>query len=525
MLLFLLVGVYIGQRTAIRPHTLPIDTSKELSKLELVIQQIQSHYVDTVNVPELIESTLPLIMEKLDPHSDYISAEDMAQANESIEGNFDGIGVTFNMPNDTVVVMSVIAGGPSERAGIQPGDRIVTVNDSLIAGQQLSQNVVVKILRGRRGTKARLGIARHGEERLVPITVIRDKVPVKSVEAAYMINEEVGYIKLSKFSKTTHKEFLEAVTLLRKEGMRSLVFDLRGNSGGLLEQSFEIANEFLEQDNLIVYTEGRVRRRNDYRATGDGQCRDVRIAVLIDENSASASEIMAGAIQDNDRGVIVGRRSFGKGLVQEPVFFSDNSGLRISVARYYTPTGRLIQKPYTKDNRQAYEHELIDRYKNGEMSTSDSAKMSGERFYTPQGKVVYGGGGIMPDVFVPIDTTGVNAWFLTINRRNLIYLFALQFVDQHRKELNAIQSLNKLTIYFSNYRFDALFRRYAADMGLVATDTEWEECRHIIDVHLRAYIGRNTPMENQAYYMMIAEIDSTLEKAVSLLMNNEPERK
>ncbi|MDR0729317.1 MAG: S41 family peptidase [Prevotellaceae bacterium] len=517
LILFLLIGIYIGQRTTTRQYTLSLDAANELSKLELVIQQVQDNYLDTVHVSALIEGALPLIMAELDPHSLYISAEDMSRANESIEGNFDGIGVTFNMSNDTVVVMSVIAGGPSERAGIRPGDRIITVGDSLIAGRQLEQNAVVKMLRGQRGTKVRLGIARSGEENLLPVTIVRGKIPVKSVDAAYMINRETGYVRLSKFSKTTYHEFLDAMSAMRTTGMKNLILDLRGNVGGLLEQSFEIANEFLEKDNMIVYTEGRVRPRRDYKATGEGRYRDIRLAVLIDENSASASEIVAGAIQDNDRGLIVGRRSFGKGLVQEPIFFSDNSGLRLSVARYYTPTGRSIQKPYTNNSLQAYENEVHDRYRSGEMSTSDSAKMSGERFYTPQGKVVYGGGGIMPDIFVPIDTTGFNAYFLSVNRKNLIYRFALQFTDQHRAALNAIHNPDELNDYFTGYRFDVLFRRYAAGLGVVATDTEWKECRHLIDTHLRAYIGRNTPLEDKAYYMTIAKIDNTLSKAIEEL--------
>ncbi|MDR1680635.1 MAG: S41 family peptidase [Prevotellaceae bacterium] len=516
-ILFLLAGIYIGQRASTHGHTFRLDASNDFSKLELVVQQIQDNYLDTVDVAELIEGALPVILEELDPHSVYISAVDMPQANESIEGNFDGIGVTFNMPNDTVVVMNVIAGGPSERVGIHPGDRIVTVDDSLIAGRQLDQNAIVRMLRGQRGTKVRLGIARPGEDQRLAITIVRDKIPVKSADAAYMINGETGYIRLSKFSKTTHTEFLAGIDALRSEGMTSLVLDLRGNGGGLLEQAFEIANEFLDKGNLIVYTEGRVRPRHDYFATGTGRCRDIRLAILIDESSASASEILAGAIQDNDRGLIVGRRSFGKGLVQEPVFFSDNSGLRLSVARYYTPTGRSIQKPYSRNNRQAYENELYDRYRHGEMSSSDSAKMSGEQFHTPQGKVVYGGGGIMPDVFVPIDTTGVNAYFLSVNRKNLVYLFALEFTDRHRETLNEIQSFDKLNACFAAYRFDSLFRRYAAERGVVATDAAWNECRLLIDTHLRAHIGRNTPLEDNAYYRTLASIDNTLAKATEEL--------
>ncbi len=515
-LVLLLVGIFLGQRIAMRPHTLPLNAGRELSKLELIVEQIQESYVDTVNVSQLIEETLPAFMEELDPHSVYISASDMAQANESIEGNFDGIGVTFNMSNDTVIVMSVIAGGPSERVGVIPGDRIITVDDSLVAGRKMEQNNVVKMLRGKRGTKVNLGIERAGETNLVHFTVTRDKIPVKSVDAAFMINATTGFIKISKFSKTTHAEFVEAIETLQTQGLKNLVLDLRDNSGGLLDQSFEVANEFLEQDNLIVYTEGRSRPRHDFKATGRGRCKDVNLAVLIDERTASASEIVAGAIQDNDRGTIVGRRSFGKGLVQEPIMFSDNSGIRLTVARYYTPTGRSIQKPYEKNNKQAYENELYERYKHGEMNTSDSSKFSGEQYKTPKGKIVYGGGGIMPDVFVPLDTMGMNKYYESVSRKSFVYRFALQFTDQHRMELNAIKSLDKLKSYLARYKFDAMFRSYAAEKGVKATEAEWRECRHILDAQLRAYIGRNTPLEESAFYSEIMSIDNALEAALKV---------
>jgi carboxyl-terminal processing protease len=516
LLVFLLIGVYIGQRTGHRKITVSLDTSRELNKLELIMEQIQQNYVDTVNVSELIENTLPLFMEALDPHSIYIPATEMLKANESIEGNFDGIGVTFNMPDDTVVVMNVIAGGPSEKAGIIPGDRIVSVDDSTIAGKNISQNRVVEMLRGKRGTRVSLGVVRSGEERLVHIAVMRDKIPVKSVEAAYMINPTTGFIRLSKFSKTTHTEFLTAVKSLQKQGMTNLVFDLRGNTGGLLEQSFEVANEFLEKGNLIVYTEGRARERSDYFATGSGSCRNIGLALLIDESTASASEIVAGAIQDNDRGTIVGLRSFGKGLVQEPILFSDNSGLRLSVARYYTPTGRSIQKPYTKNHRQEYENELWERYRNGEMNSADSSKLVGQIFRTPKGKELYGQGGIMPDVFVPIDTTGINKYYIAASRRNLLYRYALQFTDEHRAALNDIRSFQALDRFFAQYDMGALFRSYTAKNGLQASREEWEECRIRIETHLRAYVGRNTPLDENAFFYIIANVDTTLNTAVAL---------
>jgi len=511
LLIFLLVGIFLGQRIAVRPPVLQLKADREISKLELILGQIQANYVDTVNLIEIIENILPSVMEELDPHSLYIPATAMAQVNESIEGNFDGIGVTFNMPNDTIVVMSVITGGPSERVGIIPGDRIITIDDTVVAGRKIVQDDVLKMLRGKRGTKVELGVERIGEVKPVYFTIVRDRIPVKSVDAAYMMDAATGFIKVSKFSKTTHAEFVEAVENLQAQGMKKLVLDLRDNGGGLLDQAFEITNEFLERNNLIVYTEGRNRPRANLYATGSGRCKDIELAILIDERTASASEIVAGAIQDNDRGMIIGRRSFGKGLVQEPIMFSDNSGIRLTVARYYTPTGRCIQKPYEKSNKRAYENELLERYRHGEMSTSDSSKFDGEQYRTPKGKIVYGGGGIMPDVFVPVDTVGINNYYLSVSRKSLQERFVLRFTDQHWSELNKIKNLKQLKSYLTNFRFDTMFRAYAKERGVTATDSEWRECRHIIDAQLRAYIGRNTPLDDNAYFELIRPIDNTMD--------------
>ncbi|MDR0694984.1 MAG: S41 family peptidase [Prevotellaceae bacterium] len=516
LIAFLILGVFIGQYITRPQRTISIDGQGKWSKLALIFQQIEENYMDSVNAEELVENTLPFLTEILDPHSLYIPAADMADANEAIEGNFDGIGIVFNMTNDTVVVMNVVNGGPSERAGIHPGDRIITVNDSVIAGRKVEQNAVVKMLRGKRGSRVTIGIERYGEEALVQVVIVRDKIPVKSVDAAYMMNATTGFIKISKFSKTTHKEFIAAIELLQKNGMKNLILDLRGNSGGLLEQAFQVANEFLDNGNMIVYTEGRARPRYEYRATNHGSCRHINLAILIDKGSASASEIVAGAIQDNDRGTIVGQRSFGKGLVQEPIMFSDHSGLRLSVARYYTPTGRSIQKPYRKNNYRDYENELYERFLHGEMYSSDSSKFTGQRYYTPKGKVVYGGGGIMPDLFVPEDTSSINDFARTLSRRNLIYRFVLQFTDRHRNELNNIKTLDDLNDYFSNYDLGVLFRNYAAAGKVIATDAQWEETKETIIAFLRAYIGHNTPLEDNALYAMTAGIDDTAQAALNL---------
>jgi carboxyl-terminal processing protease len=454
-------------------------------------------------------------MGELDPHSIYIPASEMEQANEAIEGNFDGIGVTFNMPNDTALVVNVIGGGPSERAGVQPGDKIVTVNDSIIAGKKIGQDAVLKLLRGKAGTKVTIGVKRIDEPKLIQIPITRGKIPVKSVDVAYMLNENTGYISLSKFSKASHSEFVKAALKLEKQGMRKLVFDLRGNTGGLLDQAFEIANEFLAKDNLIVYMEGRARRRQNFYANGRGLLQQIDVAILIDEATASSSEIVAGALQDNDRGYIVGRRSFGKGLVQEPIYFTDNSGIRLTVARYYTPTGRCIQKPYEGSK---YEDNIQLRYLQGEFMTADSAKQNtGERFTTPKGKVVYGGGGIMPDVFVPYDTTGRNKYFETVWRRNLIFRFTLQFTEQHRKEINSITTFEALKNFYIPYDFVTLFTEYAANNGMKGSPAEIQECAELLEIYLKAQIGRNTPLDDEGLYPFFATIDNTLQEAVKRL--------
>ncbi|MCL2097451.1 MAG: S41 family peptidase [Bacteroidales bacterium] len=519
LMLCIILGVFIGQRMSYNNrNVIYLDSggaSREHQKLNLILEQVRNNYVDTVNIDSLIEKSLPLIMGELDPHSIYIPASDMEEANESIEGNFDGIGVFFNMPNDTAMVSSVIGGGPAERAGVQPGDKIVTVNDTTIAGKKIDQDAVVKMLRGKTGTKVTIGVKRIEEPNLIQIPITRGKIPVKSVDVAFMLSEHTGYIKLSKFSKISHDEFVQAAQKLEKQGMRNLVFDLRGNTGGLLDQAFEIANEFLVKDCLIVYTEGRARRRQELHANGRGLFQQMNLAILIDESTASASEIVAGALQDNDKGYIVGRRSFGKGLVQEPVFFTDNSGIRLTVARYYTPTGRCIQKPYEGNH---YEDNIIQRYLHGEFSEIDSIKQNtNERFTTPQGKVVYGGGGIMPDIFVPIDTTGVNNYLQTVSRRNLIFRYIIQFTEQHRKEINSITTFEALKKFYAPYNFVALFVEYAAKNGVKGSLAEIEECSELLEVYLKAYIGRNTPLDDEGAYPFFATIDNTLQEAAKAL--------
>jgi carboxyl-terminal processing protease len=521
-----MIGIIVGQYMVYRKSAInkyiPIPvrySSAELSKLQLVFDLIKDNYVDNVNIDTLVEKTIPIVMEELDPHSVYIPASDMEQANEYIEGNFDGIGVMFNMPNDTVIVINVIGGGPSERAGVQAGDRILTVNDSLIAGQKINQNNIVKMLRGKTGTNVTVGIQRVNEPNLIHIPITRGKIPVKSVDAAYMYNDHTGYIKLSKFSKTSHTEFLQAVLQLQKNNMQNLIFDLRGNTGGLLDQAFEIANEFLQKGNLIVYTEGKARQRQDFHANGHGHLQDVDVAILTDESTASASEIVAGALQDNDRGQIIGRRTFGKGLVQEPINFSDKSGIRLTVARYYTPTGRCIQKPY--GNGKDYEDDIYQRYLHGEFTESNNIQQDTmQRFTTAGGKIVYGGGGIVPDVFVPIDTIGVNSYFEKVSRKNLIYRFAIQFSDQHRGKINTLHTLPALLDFFRHFDFPKLFTEYTTQQGIKPTVQELKTCQPLIDNYLKAFIGRNTPLDDDGFYPFLGNIDNTLQQAEKELGKN-----
>jgi carboxyl-terminal processing protease len=484
-----------------------------------VFDQIKENYVDPVGIDSLVEKTIPFVLNELDPHSIYIPAEDMEQVNESIEGNFDGVGITFNMPNDTVIVINVIGGGPSERAGIHAGDRIITVNDSLIAGQKTSQNNVVKMLRGKTGTQVTVGIQRIGEPNLIYFPITRSKISVTSIDVAYMLNERTGYIKLSKFSKSSHFEFLKAALALQDKGMKNLILDLRSNTGGLLDQAFEIANEFLPSGSLIVYTKGRARKRQDLYANGHGHLQHINVAVLTNEATASASEIVAGALQDNDKGLIVGCRTFGKGLVQEPINFSDNSGLRLTVARYYTPTGRNIQKPYGKDKN--YDDDIYQRYLHGEFMEADSIKQDTvQRYTTPGGKTVYGGGGIAPDVFVPIDTSDINEYFLNISRKNLIYRYAIYFSDLHRAEINNIHTLDDLRKFYTAFDLQTLFTNYAARQGVKPKPGELKQCKQLIDSYLKAYIGRNTPLDDEGFYPFISNIDNTLLQAVKELEKN-----
>ena len=489
------------------------------SKLSQVLWLIENGYIDPISHDSLTELAIPAILGKLDPHSVYLPPKALEEAEEPLKGEFDGIGIVFNMSTDTVLVMNVIPSGPSRKAGVQGGDRIIKVNDTLIAGQKMSQIGVMKRLRGPRGTEVKLSIERKGIDGLVDIVVTRDAIPLHSVEASLMLTNDIGFIKLSQFSVTSHEEVAKAIKSLRKQGMRSLIFDLRGNPGGFLDQATLIANEFLPAGKLIVYTKDRLNRQVNQYSDGSGSLVGLNVAVLIDEESASSSEILAGALQDNDCGTIIGRRSFGKGLVQQQIPFSDGSAIRLTVARYYTPTGRSIQKPYTAGDGKSYEHDLIDRYYRNEYFSADSIHFADSlKFTTPKGKVVYGGGGIMPDIFIPADTVGLTNYFVEVSGRNILYRYTIDYADRHRKELESIKNLEDLKrMLNSNDTLLSDFVQYAKQQGVEPNWADIEKSRKIMEAQLRAYISRNSDLEDKAFYYFIHPIDKTVLRAIEEL--------
>ena len=520
----LLLGQAIGRSGAeSRLEAMLGRISMPQNKLSHTVALIAREYVDELSVDSLIEMAIPVLVGELDPHSVYVPASEMQEFNEPLEGEFDGIGVVFNMATDTIVVLNVVPAGPSDRAGVRGGDRIMLIDDSLVAGRKIPQMDIVKRLRGPRGTQVRLSLARRGIDEPVEVTVTRDAIPIKSIDAAMMLDKRTGYIRLSRFARTSGDELSEAIESLRGEGMKGLILDLRGNSGGYLDQAIAIADEFLPEGRLIVYTEDRNRQRMSEYSDGNGSAQDIPLAVLIDEESASSSEILAGALQDNDRGTIIGRRSFGKGLVQRQIPYSDGSALRLTVARYYTPSGRSIQKPYKAGEGEAYGRELIERYVHSEYFSADSIRFDDSlRYTTLSGRTVYGGGGIMPDEFVPLDTTRMTRYFVEVSGRNIIYRYAMDYADRHREALNSVRSVDELRVLLDADRgLFADFVNYAAQRGVAYDARQAYVSREIIVAQLRAYIGRNTPLEDAGFYAMIYPIDPVLKRAVEVLSREE----
>jgi carboxyl-terminal processing protease len=493
------------------------------NKIMQTCMLVEHQYVDSISMDSLSELVIPLMMKELDPHSVYIPAREMQAMNEPLEAQFDGIGVVFNAATDTVIVLNVVPNGPSAKAGIVAGDRIIEVNDTVVAGVKMPQNDIVKRLRGPRGSEVKLSLKRHGLEELVDVVVVRDAIPINSIESSFMITSDIGYVRLSQFARTSYIELLKSLIKLRKEGLKKLIFDLRGNSGGFMDQAIMIANDFLPEGKLIVYTEDRQKEQIKQYSNGQGTSTDLKLIILIDESSASSSEILAGAVQDNDRGVIVGRRSFGKGLVQNQLPYSDGSALRLTTARYFTPTGRSIQKPYEKGHGEDYELDMVNRYNNNEFFSADSIHFSDSlKYTTPKGRTVYGGGGIMPDYFIPLDTTDMTRYFMQVSGRNIIYRYTLDYADKHREALNKVETLADLTALLDADKgmFED-FIRYAERQGVRPVRREIERSRKIITSQLRAYIGRNTALEDDGFYYNIFPIDDEVQRSIEIFESGE----
>lgn len=479
-------------------------------KLNLILDQIDRNYVDTINVNDVTEAAITAALAELDPHSVYMPPVELTEAETDLAGNFDGIGIQFNVPNDTAIVLEVIPGGPSEKVGLQKGDRILKVGEKDIAGVRFPQDSMVRRMKGPAGTKVTVTVGR-GNER-IPFEITRGKIPMHCVDAAFMINDTTGYIKLSKFSRTTFTEVTEASAKLVGEGMTRLIFDLRDNTGGYLDQALLLSDMFLRKGDEIVYMQGLHRKKDNYKADGKGQLQDIGLTVLINESTASSSEIFAGAIQDNDRGVIIGRRSFGKGLVQEPIYFSDGSGVRLTVARFYTPSGRCIQKPYSED----YQYDIYKRYADGEMYDADSIKVDSTAAYkTVAGRTVYGGGGIIPDIFVPVDTTRVTKFFIACNKKATQMRFASAMFDRYKGSLTEIGDYDELNRFLDRMNLPAAFREYASSKdGISCTQKEWDETSDYLLPQLRALVGRYSRLGENAFYKMYLNVDVTLKKAI-----------
>jgi carboxyl-terminal processing protease len=513
------VGIFIGNAFSIfgSGH---IWFSKSNNKLETILEYINKSYVDTVNVNELIEDAIPTILAGLDPHSDYMSVETMTRRGDELEGHFSGIGVEFLILDDTLTVVSAIPGGPSEAAGILAGDRIVYVNDTLFSGKKMTDNTVFNTLKGPKGTKIKLRVRRAGKTELIPFVVTRADVPVKSVDVSYMIDDKIGYIKVSKFGSTTYNEFISAIAKLKSQKCESFIIDLQQNAGGYMEAAIMMVNEFLTDGNLIVYTEGRAYPRENYYADNSGTCKTNQVIVLMDEGSASASEIFAGAIQDNDRGLIVGRRSFGKGLVQTQYKFKDGSALRLTIARYHTPSGRCIQKAYERGDRQNYNMDLYNRFNRGEFDNRDSIKLDNlPLFHTLSGRPVYGDDGILSDVFIPRDTTGVNSYYLRVTNAGLLREFGYVLTEKYKEKLKGFKSWKDAEGYLSSQPLVDNLVEYAYAKGIRRQPYLIEESRKLLQTQLEAFIIHYTFGE-EGFYQLFQKDDLTIKESVKLLKAN-----
>lgn len=514
----IVAGIFIGTFYANRySGSKPGIISASSNKLNALLRIIDDQYVDTVDMAELVEDAMPQILGELDPHSSYIAAKDLEEVTADLRGSFSGIGIQFTIQQDTIHVNNVIAGGPSEKVGLMAGDRIVEVDDSAFVGKMVTNNEAMKKLKGPKGSEVKLGVFRHGEKELLHFTIIRGDIPVKSVDASYMLNEKYGYIKINKFGETTYPEMLISLAKLHQEHCLGIVIDLRQNTGGYMGAAIQMVNEFLPKGKLIVYTEGRKAPRENYFSNGTGSSQEIPVIILVDEGSASASEIFAGAIQDNDRGTVIGRRSFGKGLVQQPIDFSDGSAIRLTIARYYTPSGRCIQKPYNKGKDENYEMDILTRYEHGEFFSQDSIKQDESHiYYTSLGRPVYGGGGIMPDIFVPQDTTGITSYFSMAVNRGLTLQFAFQYTDQNRQTLQKYTTSDELLQYLKKQNILEKFARFAESKGLKRRNILMYKSQKLFERNLYGNIIYNM-LDMEDYLKYLNQLDPTVLKAIEVL--------
>ncbi len=505
--IILAAGVWLGYCLADGDKT--TETQRKLAK---VLEIINDEYVDEIDIDSVVEGAIPILMSNLDPHSVYISAADRATANQRLDGSFSGIGIQFQQLNDSVCVVEVIAGGPSERAGLMPGDRIIAAGDSILTGPGINADDVRNILRGPQGSEIEVSVVRHGVDDVLKFKIVRNAVPIESIDAAYMVDDNIGYLKVNTFGRNTYAEFLQEIYALDRSGAEAYIIDLRGNVGGYMDPAIMMVNEFLPPNSVIVATKGRNEKENSVvLSDGTGNFDDVPLVVLIDEFSASSSEIFSGAIQDNDRGLIVGRRSFGKGLVQRPFELPDSSEIRLTVQRYYTPSGRCIQKDFVRGDNEGYEAEILERYNHGENFTADSAHINtSEIFKTAGGRTVFGGGGIMPDVFVPSDTSGINKFYLELANASLLNRFAFEYVDLNRDELSKAGDTEELlSMLPSDGVLLSAFASYVKQNGVRLRYYYLNNSRRLIVRQLKALIARDV-LGLKAYY----EIDNTADTTV-----------
>lgn len=496
----------------------------EARKISMALFAVSSLYVDSTNSNKLVEDAIIGMLEKLDPHSNYLDPEETKEMTEPLQGNFDGIGIQFNMLTDTLYIIQVIAGGPSEKVGLMAGDRIIQVNDTLIAGVKMKTNDIMKRLRGAKGTEVRVKVLRNGDPNLIEFKITRGKIPVYSLDAAYMADKHTGYIKLNRFAASTGDEFSKALTQLKKQGMKNLILDLQGNGGGYLNIAIDMANEFLGNGKLIVYTEGLRQPREEAKASGKGGFEEGRLVVMVDESSASASEILAGAIQDWDRGVIVGRRTFGKGLVQKPIPLPDGSMIRLTVSRYHTPTGRGIQKPYEQGNSKDYNHDLIDRYNRGELMSADSIHFPDSLKYNTlvTNRVVYGGGGIMPDIFIPIDTTKYTNYHRKLVATGLVNRIAMNYLDRNRAEMNS--QFPKFEKYKESFEVTEEIMQellsLAENEEIEFKEEEYEHSKPMIKLQIKGLIARDL-YEMAEYFRIVNDDNPSYLEALRIINDKE----